>query len=99
MSQTGSIWLVIVLVLLTANAPFISQRFLGVLQIAAGKTLFLRLLELLILYFASGLVALALEKNMGQIASQGWEFYAITGAVYLTLAFPGFVYRYLYQKD
>ncbi|MEY4294772.1 MAG: hypothetical protein RLY82_460, partial [Pseudomonadota bacterium] len=25
----------------------------------------------------------------------GWEFYAITGALFITLAFPGFVYRYL----
>jgi len=33
-----------------------------------------------------------------QIAPQGWEFYAVTGALFLTFAFPGFVYRYLYKN-
>jgi hypothetical protein len=99
MSQTNLIWLVIVLVLVTANIPFFTRHFLGFVKIAEGKTLFLRLLELLILYFLSGFVALGLEKHAGQIAPQGWEFYAITVAVFVTFAFPGFVYRYLYQKD
>ena len=31
----------------------------------------------------------------GQIASQGWEFYAVTGALFVVLAFPGFTWRYL----
>ena len=33
-----------------------------------------------------------------RIAPQGWEFYAITATLFLTLAFPGFVYRYLYKR-
>jgi hypothetical protein len=40
-------------------------------------------------------VGLALENHAGQIAPQGWEFYAVTGTMFTTLAFPGFVYRYL----
>jgi hypothetical protein len=40
-------------------------------------------------------LGLLLENRAGQIAPQGWEFYAITGALFITLAFPGFVYRYL----
>ena len=32
---------------------------------------------------------LLLEQRAGQIAPQGWEFYAITGALFITLAFPG----------
>ena len=43
-------------------------------------------------------LALALEKRAGQIAPQGWEFYAVTGALFVTLAFPGFVYRYLMRR-
>ena len=43
-------------------------------------------------------LGLALEQSAGQIAPQGWEFYAVTGALFLTLAFPGFVYRYLYKR-
>ena len=43
-------------------------------------------------------LALLLEKRAGQIAPQGWEFYAITGTLFITLAFPGFVYRYLVRR-
>ena len=42
-----------------------------------------------------GGVGLLLEKRVGQIASQGWEFYAVTGALFIVLAFPGFTWRYL----
>jgi len=42
-----------------------------------------------------GGIGLLLEKRAGQIAHQQWEFYAVTGALFITLAFPGFVYRYL----
>ena len=44
---------------------------------------------------AQGGIGLAMEKSAGQIYPQGWEFYAVTGALFLTFAFPGFVYRYL----
>ncbi len=39
-----------------------------------------------------------IEARLGQRAPQGWEFYAITAALFLTFAFPGFVYRYLYRR-
>jgi hypothetical protein len=42
---------------------------------------------------------LLLEQAYGQIAPQGWEFYAITGTLFVTLAFPGFVYRYLLKHN
>ena len=45
-----------------------------------------------------GGIALLLERRAGQIAPQGWEFYAVTGTLFLTLAFPGFVYRYLLRR-
>jgi hypothetical protein len=38
-----------------------------------------------------------LEERAAQSARQGWEFYAVTGALFLTLAFPGFVWRYLFK--
>ena len=43
-------------------------------------------------------VATPLERHLGQIASQDWEFYAVTGELFLTLAFPGFVFRYLLKR-
>jgi hypothetical protein len=64
----------------------------------AAKSLPWRLLELVLLYFVVGGIGLALEHHAGQIAPQGWEFYAITGTMFVTLAFPGFVYRYLLHR-
>lgn len=95
MSQTASIWLVLALAFAAANLPFVSQRLFGVLRLAGGKNLAVRLGELVVLYFVVGGLGLLLEKRAGQIAGQGWEFYAITGALFLTFAFPGFVWRYL----
>lgn len=96
MSITASIWLVILAALVAANLPFINQRWAVVGPVAQGrKPMWARLLEMLVLYFLVGGLALLLERRAGQIAPQGWEFYAVTGALFLTLAFPGFVYRYL----
>lgn len=62
------------------------------------KGLPVRIAELVLAYFLVGGLALLLERRAGQIAPQGWEFYAITGTLFLTLAFPGFVYRYLLRR-
>jgi Protein of unknown function (DUF2818) len=95
MGQSASVWLVIVAAVLAANLPFLSQRLLAVIPLASGKNLAIRLAELVFLYFVVGGAGLLLEKRLGQIAPQGWEFYAITGTLFVTLAFPGFVWRYL----
>jgi hypothetical protein len=97
-SHTAAIWLVLLLALGAANLPFLSQRVLGVLPLAHGKSLAIRLAELVLLYFIVGGVGMLLENRMGQIAPQRWEFFAITGALFLTFAFPGFVWRYLYKR-
>jgi hypothetical protein len=95
MGQNSSVWLVIVMALLAANLPFVSQRLLAVVPLLRGKNLAIRLVELLVLYFMVGAAGLLLEQRLGQIAPQGWEFYAITGTLFITLAFPGFVWCYL----
>ncbi len=97
MSQTAQVWAVVLLALLAANLPFLTERFMGVIRLSAGKGLPWRLLELVLWYFIVGLIALALEHQAGQVAPQGWEFYTITGALFLTFAFPGFAYRYLFK--
>lgn len=95
MSQTAAVWFVVLAALAGANLPFINQRLIAVVPLKAPKGLALRLLELVLFYFLVGGMALLLEQRAGQIAPQNWEFYAITAALFLTLAFPGFVYRYL----
>ena len=98
MTQTASTWLVLGLAFCAANLPFLTERLLGLVPLARGKNLALRLGELLLMYLLVGAVGLGLEQRAGQVAPQGWEFYAITAALFLTFAFPGFVWRYLYRR-
>jgi len=93
--QTLAVWLVLILALVSANLPFISQRLFAVLLRDTPKGLGLRLAELFVFYFLVGGVGVVLEWRAGQIALQGWEFYAISLALFVTLSFPGFIYRYL----
>jgi hypothetical protein len=99
MAQTGAVWLVVLAALLAANLPFLNDRLLAVVPFASGrKSLALRLAELVVLYGLVGVLAYGIERRVGNVAPQGWEFYAITAALFLTLAFPGFVWRYLYKR-
>ena len=98
MSTSSQIVLLVLLALLAANLPFANQRILVVGPLREAKPLVWRLAELVLLYFVVGGVGLALENHGGQIAPQGWEFYAVTGTMFVTLAFPGFVYRYLMHR-
>jgi hypothetical protein len=97
-SQTASIWLVLLLAFGAANLPFLTDRLVGIVPLAQGKNLAIRLGELVFMYLLVGGIGLLLEQRAGQIAPQKWEFYAITAALFLTFAFPGFVWRYLYKR-
>ena len=99
MSLTVSVWFVIALALLAANLPFLTERLLGLVTLRTPKSLAVRLGELGVMYFLTGGVGLLLEHRAGQIAPQGWEFYAITATLFLTLAFPGFVWRNLVKRS
>ena len=98
MSQSVAVWFVVLTAVVGANLPFVNSRLLAVLPLKFPKNLGVRLLELVLFYFIVGGMALLLEQRAGRIAPQNWEFYAITGTLFLTLAFPGFVYRYLYKR-
>jgi hypothetical protein len=39
-----------------------------------------------------------LSKKIGTPQHQGWEFYAVTGCLFIVMAYPGFVYRYLWRR-
>lgn len=99
MSIALAVWLVVGIGLGAANLPFLTSRLLGLIPLRKPKTLGTRLLELLGLYIVAGAIGLFLEQRLGQIAPQGWEFYAITAALFLTFSFPGFVYRYLLKRS
>jgi hypothetical protein len=101
-------WLVVAISLAAANLPFLTERVFGLVPLKPGtagdgssprtKSLPLRLLELIVLYFVVGFLARMLESRIGGVFAQNWEFYAITGCLFLVLAFPGFVLRYLRKR-
>ncbi|WP_093389576.1 DUF2818 family protein [Rugamonas rubra] len=105
MDASSSSWLVIALAMAAANLPFVNDRLFAMLPFksAAGdrrvagrrKPLFVRLLEMFVLYLVVGAAGFALEARIGNAFPQTWEFYAITGCLFIVLAFPGFVVRYL----
>lgn len=100
MDLSFSSWLVILLAVLAANLPFFSERVFGLLRWrGTAKPFWLRLLELLALYLLLGLIASALETSAGNRFRQGWEFYAVTACLFIVLAYPGFVHRYLRRRQ
>jgi hypothetical protein len=98
MANSAAVGVTILLALLGANWPFFTEKLLGLITLAERKSLGWRLGELLFFYALVGLLAFALEQRAGQVSPQGWEFFAITWALFMTFAFPGFVYRYLLKR-
>lgn len=98
MTPSLSVWMVLLAALIGANLPFVNDWWLAVIPRRSPKTVAMRAAELLVLYFLVGAFGMGLEQSLGQNYPQGWEFYATTIALFVTLAFPGFVYRYLYLR-
>jgi hypothetical protein len=97
---SSSAWFVILLAVAAANLPFLNQRLLGLIPLSRTvKPFWMRLIELCVLYVVTGMVAYGLESRIGNAFAQGWEFYAITICLFIVLAFPGFVYRYLRPRQ
>ncbi|MFZ2990547.1 DUF2818 family protein [Ideonella sp.] len=95
MNQSIAVWLVVALALFAANLPFFNERLLLIGPRRQPKSVIWRLLELVLMWGVMLACGFALESYLGQRAPQGWEFYAATGCLFLTLASPGFVWRYL----
>jgi hypothetical protein len=100
MEVSTASWLVIVLAIAAANLPFFNDKVFALVPTraqAAGvrKHFLVRLAEMAVLYLVVGGIGIALEAKIGTAFPQTWEFYAITGCVFIVLAFPGFVFRYL----
>lgn len=91
--------LLLILAFVAANLPFLIERIFFVVKPKAGsKGLAWRLLELVVLFFAVGGIAMLLESKLGPVHSQNWEFYAVNAALFVVFAYPGFVYRYLWRR-
>lgn len=87
------------LAFLAANLPWFSNRFLYLIPLKSSeKNVAWCLLELIVLYFITGLIAYYAElTTFGQAAPQSWEFYAVTACLFLVFSFPGFVYKFFWR--
>jgi Protein of unknown function (DUF2818) len=85
----------IIIFFIIANLPWVSDRILCVFPLQSPKKVIVRLLEMVVFYIVSLLIAIAFEmKFSGEVYPQGWEFFTITLCLFLVLAVPGVVYRY-----
>lgn len=99
-TPTIAVWLVLLMAIIAANLPWLSERLFFLFTPKAGvKLAWMRLLEWLLMYFLVGGMAVGLEyKLKGAIHSQDWEFYVVTLCLFLIFALPGFIYRYDLKK-
>lgn len=95
LETTGAAYSVLLLAVLAANLPFFSERILLLGPRRVPKALGWRLLELILLGGITLGLGTLLEIRLGQRHAQGWEFYAAFVFLFITFAFPGFVWRYL----
>jgi len=95
MDQNAAIWAVLLAAVVAANLPYFSNRVLFVGRKRAHKPVGWRLLELLLLALLTLGLGFLLEARIGQRQVQGWAFYAAATCLFITLGFPGFVWRYL----
>jgi hypothetical protein len=97
MSAAG--WFIVLLALVGANLPFFNQRLFALVPLgAAKKSAWLRIAEMIVLYFVIGMIGFALEARAGNRFDQGWQFYAITFSMFVVFAFPGFTFQYLVKR-
>ena len=95
MSHAIEVWAVILFALVAANLPFVNERLFIVGPKRAPKAFGWRLLELLLMAALTFGVGSLIEASIGQRQPQKWEFFAAAGCLFVTFAFPGFIWRYL----
>lgn len=99
MSIGVSITLLVLVGFLSANVPWMSERFLFVFGNWAVKPAAVRLLEWLLLYGCFQFIGFGMERSLnGTVYEQGWEFYAVSFLIFMVLAIPGVIYRHGFRK-
>ncbi|NCT85383.1 MAG: DUF2818 family protein [Comamonadaceae bacterium] len=95
MDQSVAVWLVLVAAVVAANLPYFNERLLLLGPRRRPKSAWWRVLELVLMAALTLGLGTLLESRIGQRHEQGWEFYAAAACLFITLGFPGFVWRYL----
>jgi len=100
MSPTVSILVLLVVAAISANIPWLSERFLFIFPLPQhNKKVWMRLLEWVLLYILVGAIAMGMEQKIyGQRHAQSWEFYVVTVALFMLFALPGIIYRFQLKK-
>jgi hypothetical protein len=86
---------VLMAALVGANLPFLNERMFVLGPRLLPKSAGWRMAELLVMAVLVALLGRGMEAHFGQPSPLRWEFVAVWFCVFLTLAFPGFVWRYL----
>ena len=95
--MTASMYILLLLAFIFANAPFLTRRSFGIVPLAQ-KHFGHNIPELAVGFILSGLLARLLEARAGSIHPQDWEFYTVVFCLYLVFAFPAFVWRYFWYS-
>ena len=91
--------LLCILGIAAANLPFLSDRVLMLVPPEKLRKHFgWQLLEVIVLYGVVLGIARVLEARVSVVQPQHWEFYAATSALFVVVAWPGFVWRYFWRR-
>jgi len=99
MIAQGTIWAYLLLSLVLASLPWVTERLLLV-KVFADKSVWVRLVE----WSVYSLIALAagwgLEWQLtGTLKDQDWEFYTSTLFMFGIMSFPGFIWYQQRKKQ
>lgn len=94
--MNASMYILLLLALIFANAPFVSRRLFGIKSLPR-KHIGHHVLEMAAGFVLVAALAYLLEGRAGQVHPQDWEFYATVLCLYVVAAFPGFVGRYFWH--
>ncbi|MDO4640673.1 MAG: DUF2818 family protein [Neisseria sp.] len=94
--MNSSMYILLLLALIFANAPFLTQRWFGVIALQRKRFVH-HLLELAAGFGLTAVLSYVLESRSGSVHPQGWEFYVVVVCLYLVFAFPCFVWRYFWH--
>lgn len=95
--MTTAMYVLLLLAVVLANSPFLTKKWFGLVSLKR-KHFGHHLLELLVGYGLTGVIAYLFEAQAGPVHQKDWEFYVVTLALYVVLAFPGFVWRYFWHS-
>lgn len=89
---------VVAILLLLANLPFFTVRFMGLVDVGRPKPGRWLLVEVFSCYVLALLGVLFVEHQLEGVSyTQGWAFYSILSCLFVVAGFPGFV-RFFFWK-